>query len=90
MAGAPSTVRRRRPPRAPGALYDLPPLSIIRKILILQVAFYLFATILILFTALVFGRPVSVGLVLDWRTVRGDTTIGVMMGGVWLGVGFLR
>lgn len=86
---APST-RRRRPPRPSGALSDLPPLSILRKILILQVAYYTFATILVIFTALMFGRPISVGLVLDWRTVRGDTTVGVMMGGVWFGVGFLR
>ena len=85
----PST-RRRRPPRQSGALHDLPPLSILRKILVLQVAYYILATILVVFTALVFGRPVSVGLVLDWRTIRGDTTVGVMMGGVWLGVGFLR
>lgn len=105
---------RRRPARPSGALHDLPPLLILKKIFILQLCYYTSATILIVFTALVFGRsiigsqsaaPVSenphtepqdatkgtggLGLVLDWRNVRGDTTWGVVMAGDWLGAGFL-
>jgi protein SYS1 len=75
--------RRRKPPRA-GALADLPPLSILRSILLLQLSYYVVATVLILFTTLVAGQKFSVGLVLDWRTVRGDNTVGWMLGVVWL------
>jgi len=75
--------RRRKPPRA-GALADLPPLSILRSILLLQVSYYVVATVLILFTTLVAGQKFSVGLVLDWRTVRGDNTVGWMLGVDWL------
>lgn len=79
---------RRRPPR-PGALNDLPPTRILLKILLLQVAYYATTTFLILFTALVAGARFSFDLILDWRSVRGDTTIGWLIGGVWLlGSGF--
>ncbi|OAX79046.1 hypothetical protein ACJ72_06635 [Emergomyces africanus] len=75
--------RRRRPPRA-GTLTDFPPLKILKKILILQVAYYSCATILILFTAVVAGTAFSPDLILSWRSLRGDTTIGWMLGLVWL------
>jgi protein SYS1 len=75
--------RRRKPPRA-GALTDLPPLKIIRSIILLQLAYYLIATILIFFTALVVGHHLGLGLVFDWSTVRGDSTIGWLLGVVWL------
>jgi protein SYS1 len=75
--------RKRRPPR-PGSLTDLAPLPILRKILLLQAAWYASATILILFSALVAGhRPISLNLILDWHTVRADTTIGWMIGMCW-------
>lgn len=75
--------RRRKPPRA-GALTDLPPLKIIRSIVLLQLFFYLIATTLIIFTTLVAGQRFDLGLIFDWRTVRGDNTVGWMLGIVWL------
>ncbi|KAH8593935.1 integral membrane protein S linking to the trans Golgi network-domain-containing protein [Bisporella sp. PMI_857] len=75
--------RRRRPPR-PGALTELPPLKILTQILILQTIWYVVATGLILFTALVAGRHFSLDMVLSWRSLRGDTTVGWMLGFVWL------
>ena len=74
---------RRRPPPA-GARTDLPPLGIVRKILLLQLGYYLTATALILFTALVYGRPFSFDLLLNWDAIRGDTTIGWILGLVWM------
>ena len=75
--------RRRRPPR-PGALTDLSPSRILIQIIILQAAFYVCAAILIVFTALVAGRGVSLDLVLNWRSLRGDITVGWMLGLCWL------
>ncbi|PWY92564.1 hypothetical protein BO70DRAFT_357689 [Aspergillus heteromorphus CBS 117.55] len=74
---------RRRPPRA-GSRTDLPPLKIVRKILLLQVAYYGTATALILFTTLVYGTVFSLDLVFSWNALRGDTTIGWMLGLVWM------
>lgn len=74
--------RRRRP--AGGARSELPPLKIVRKILLLQLAYYASATVLILFTTLVYGTPFSLDLVLNWDSIRGDTTIGWMLGLVWV------
>jgi protein SYS1 len=79
----PPGVRRRKPP-PPGSLTELPPLRIIRSIVLLQLAYYAIATILILFTMLVAGQKFSLALVFDWRTVRGDNTVGWMLGVVWL------
>ena len=75
--------RRRRLPRA-GALSDLPPLKIVKKIVLLQIAYYVCATTLILFTALVVGTSFSLDLILSWRALRGDTTIGWTLGFVWM------
>lgn len=75
--------RRRRPPRA-GALTELPPLKIIRSIILLQLAYYAIALILILFTTVVLGQAFSIGLILDWSSIRGDTTLGWTIGVVWL------
>jgi hypothetical protein len=75
--------RRRRPPR-PGALTELPPLKILTQIVLLQVVWYAVGTLLILFTALVAGKKFSFDLVLSWRSLRGDTTVGWMLGLVWL------
>lgn len=75
--------RRRRPPR-PGALTELPPLKILTQIALLQVIWYAAATALILFTALVAGKTFNLDLVLSWRSLRGDTTVGWMLGLVWL------
>ena len=80
--------RRRKPPRA-GALTELPPLKIIRSILLLQISYYLTATILIVFTTLVLGQQFSLPLILDWRSIRGDTTIGWTVGFAWLLAGFV-
>ncbi|KAL4906157.1 integral membrane protein S linking to the trans Golgi network-domain-containing protein [Aspergillus multicolor] len=78
---------RRRPPA--GARTDLPPLKIIRKILLLQAAYYFTATVLILFTTLVYGTAFSFDLVLSWNALRGDTTLGWMLGFVWMLNSFL-
>ncbi|KAA8646086.1 hypothetical protein EYZ11_003745 [Aspergillus tanneri] len=74
---------RRRPPPA-GARTDLPPLKIVRKIVLLQLAYYASATILILFTTLVYGTAFSFDLVFSWDALRGDTTIGWVLGLVWM------
>ncbi|KAJ5094412.1 hypothetical protein N7456_010273 [Penicillium angulare] len=73
---------RRRLPA--GSRTDLPPLKIIRKILLLQVAYYVCATVLILFTTVVYGAPFSLDLVFGWDKLRGDTTVGWMLGLVWM------
>ncbi|RMZ83388.1 hypothetical protein DV737_g1709, partial [Chaetothyriales sp. CBS 132003] len=79
--------RRRRPPRA-GALTELPPLRILRSILLLQLFYYGAATVLIAFTVLVLGRRFDFGLIFDWRRIRGDITSGWLVGAVWLLTGF--
>jgi hypothetical protein len=71
-------------PRRPGALADLNPLHICTQILLLQVAYYVGATTLIVFTALVAGKELGLDLLLSWRTLRGDTTVGWMLGLVWI------
>jgi hypothetical protein len=81
--------RRRKPPRA-GALTELPPLKIIRSIVLLQLVYYVTAVVLILFTALVAGHKFSLDLIFDWKSIRGDSTIGWTLGLVWLLVGFIR
>ncbi|KAK2763789.1 hypothetical protein FQN54_009406 [Arachnomyces sp. PD_36] len=73
----------RRPPRA-GALTDLAPVGIIKKIIFLQTAYYASATALILFTTLVAGKRFHPGLILSWRSIRGDTTVGWTLGLVWM------
>lgn len=75
--------RRRRPPR-PGALADHAPLRILRKILLLQSSYYTCAAVLIVFTVLVAGKELKLDLVLSWRTIRPDTTVGWMLALVWL------
>lgn len=75
--------RRRRPAR-PGALADLAPKKIFAQIVILQILYYAVAAALILFTALVAGREVTVDLLLSWKTVRGDVTTGWMLGLCWM------
>ena len=80
---------KRRPPRA-GALTELPPLKILTKIALLQLAYYISATTLILFTTLVFGEKFGLGLILDWKTIRGDTTVGWTLGLCWMLNGLIR
>lgn len=75
--------RRRRPAR-PGALADLAPTRILSQILLLQLLYYAVAAALILFTALVAGKQVTLDLVLSWRTLRGDITTGWMLGLCWM------
>ncbi|KAF2121721.1 integral membrane protein S linking to the trans Golgi network-domain-containing protein [Lophiotrema nucula] len=75
--------RRRRPPR-PGALADLSPTRILSQIIVLQLAYYACAAILIIFTALVAGREIDTDLLLSWRSLRGDTTVGWTLGLVWV------
>jgi hypothetical protein len=85
----PPSSRRRRPPR-PGALTELPPLKILTQIIILQTIYYVCGTALILFAALVAGRPpFSADLVLGWRNIRGDTAEGWMLGVCWMADGFI-
>ncbi|KAI4122393.1 MAG: hypothetical protein LQ338_005840 [Usnochroma carphineum] len=76
-------MRRRRPPR-PGHLQTLSPLRIATQILTLQLLHYLVATLLILFTALAAGKRFTLGLILDWRTLRGDTAVGWTLGLCWV------
>lgn len=80
--------RRRRPPR-PGALIELPPLKILSQIILLQTIWYTFGTVLILFTALVAGAHFNLDMVLSWRSLRGDTTVGWMLSLVWMLDSFL-
>ncbi|KAF2752262.1 hypothetical protein M011DRAFT_463734 [Sporormia fimetaria CBS 119925] len=75
--------RRRRPPR-PGALADLSPTRIFTQIVVLQLAYYACAAVLIVFTALVAGKEVSIDLLLSWHSLRGDTAVGWTLGLVWL------
>ncbi|KAF2252714.1 hypothetical protein BU26DRAFT_517287 [Trematosphaeria pertusa] len=75
--------RRRRPPR-PGALADLSPTRILSQIIVLQLAYYACAAVLILFTALVAGKEISTDLLFSWRSLRGDTTVGWTLGLVWV------
>jgi len=75
--------RSRRPPR-PGALADLSPLRILTQILLLQASYYVSAAILLSFTALTAGKPISLDLLLSWRTLRGDVTEGWMWALVWM------
>lgn len=76
-------MRARQPPR-PGALTELPPLRILTQMLILQSIWYAIATGLTLFLTLVAGQKFSLDMVLSWRSLRGDTTLGWMLGFVWL------
>jgi hypothetical protein len=75
--------RRRRPPRA-GALADVAPRKILTQIVLLQTAYYGSAVVLIVFTALAAGQHFSLGMLFDWRRLRGDTTVGWMLGLVWM------
>lgn len=75
--------RRRRPPR-PGQLADLAPLKIFTQIVTLQVAYYVAAAILLVFSALVAGQTVNLDLLLSWRTIRADNTVGWTVALVWL------
>ena len=67
----------------PGALSSLSPVKILTQIVILQSAFYTIATALILFTILAAGKSFSLDLLLDWRSLRGDTTVGWTLGLCW-------
>jgi hypothetical protein len=75
---------RRRRPHRPGALADLAPLRIFTQIIVLQAAYYVCAAILIIFTALVAGRPIKLDLVFSWRSLRGDITAGWTLGLAWM------
>lgn len=75
--------RRRRPPR-PGALADLSPKRIATQIVVLQFAYYACAAVLILFTALVAGKELSLDLLFSWRSLRGDTAVGWTLGLIWV------
>lgn len=70
-----------RPPPPPS------PLHILTQILTLQLLYYLLTTTLILFTALVAGRPFTADIVLNWRSLRGDTAVGWTLGVCWVGGG---
>ena len=75
--------RRRRPPRA-GAVNELSPLKIFKQICALQAAYYVAASVLIVFTTLVAGKPFTVDLVLSWQSLRGDTAVGWTLGLCWM------
>jgi hypothetical protein len=80
--------RRRRPPR-PGALTELPPLKILGQILVLQTVFYVTGAALVLFAAVIQGSTFGPDLVLHWRSLRGDTTVGWTLGLVWMANSFV-
>lgn len=73
----------KRPPRA-GALHGHAPLRILKQICLLQLAYYIVALVLILFTTLVAGKPFSLGLILSWKSLRGDTAVGWTLGLCWM------
>ena len=79
----PFTMPRRRPPRA-GAVADYSPIKILTQIFLLQAAYYACATILIVFTSLIAGKRFGPDLVLSWRSLRGDTTVGWTLGLCWM------
>lgn len=78
----------KRPPH-PSALTALSPLKILTQILTLQASYYALGTVLILFTTLAAGKPFSLDLVLSWRSLRGDTTVGWTLGLCWMLDSFL-
>ncbi|KAI6246627.1 hypothetical protein HI914_04801 [Erysiphe necator] len=75
--------RKKRPPR-PGAINEYAPLKILTQIVIVQLVYYLSALILIIFSALVAGKRFNLDLVFNWRSLRGDTTVGWMLGMIWV------
>ncbi|RKF63777.1 Protein SYS1 [Erysiphe neolycopersici] len=75
--------RKRRPPR-PGALNEHSPLKIFTQIVIVQLVYYLSAFALIIFSALVAGKRFNLDLIFDWHSLRGDTTLGWMLGVIWV------
>lgn len=75
--------RRRRPAR-PGALADLAPTKILSQIVVLQIVYYGIAAALILFSTLVAGSPVTIDLLLSWKTVRADITTGWLLALCWM------
>jgi hypothetical protein len=75
--------RRRRPPR-PGALTELPPLKIATQILLLQTTWYICGFALVLFAVLVAGRPFRLDMVLGWRSMSGENTLGWLLGVCWM------
>lgn len=78
----------KRPPH-PSALNALSPLKILTQILTLQASYYALGTVLILFTTLAAGKSFSLDLVLSWRSLRGDTTVGWTLGLCWMLDSFL-
>ena len=79
---------RRRPPR-PGSLSELPPLRILFQIAAIQTLYYLAATLLAAFAALLSGSPFGPANVLGWAVVRGDTATGFARAAVLLATGGL-
>ncbi|KAI1841328.1 hypothetical protein JX266_012482 [Neoarthrinium moseri] len=75
--------RRRKPPRS-GAIAELPPLRIAGQIAALQGIYYATALVLMLFMSLVAGTGFNLDLVFGWGALRGDTTMGWLVGFVWL------
>lgn len=75
---------RKQRVRRPGALTVLQPFRILTQIVLLQIAYYVSAAILIVFTALVAGSSVRLDLLLSWHSLRADTTVGWTLGLVWM------
>ncbi|KAI1868054.1 uncharacterized protein JN550_006542 [Neoarthrinium moseri] len=75
--------RRRKPPRS-GAIAELPPLRIAGQIAALQGIYYATALVLMLFMSLVAGTGFNLDLVFGWGALRGDTTMGWLVGVVAL------
>lgn len=63
----------------------LSPRHLLFQIILLQLIYYFFACVLILFTCLVSGHPpFSYKLVFSWTPVRADTTVGWTLFLLWL------
>lgn len=75
--------KRPRRIRRPAA-NSFQPLQTFLQIIALQGLYYVIATVLILFSALVAGHPFSLDLVFSSRSVRADNAVGWTLGIVWL------
>lgn len=59
-------------------------MRIAAQIVSLQALYYVAATVLFLFTALVSGSPFSFRMILGWEYLRGDTSQGWLLSFIWV------
>ncbi|KAK9449469.1 integral membrane protein S linking to the trans Golgi network-domain-containing protein [Limtongia smithiae] len=75
--------RRRGAARSSGRYDSFAPTRLAMQICILQSLYYVTAAALLLFTCLVSGTPFTLELLLSWRGIRIDNTIGWTICLVW-------